>query len=161
MDSIEFEIAYAADVATVTDAFWRVERWPELTEHVTGIEIHYEDECIQVLTMKVQTRGSHAAFRTMRCLQGNRIYYFQPAPPPFLLTHGGWWEVAQREQGCAVISRHQFLVEPERATAFATEVLDWDGLGPVAARIGELLRANSRQTMEALRRAMQGAAVAA
>jgi hypothetical protein len=155
MDSIDFALDYDTDAHSVMQAFWRAERWPGLTGHVTGIDIHHEDEQIQVLTMRVETRGAVAAFRTMRCRQRNRIYYFQPAPPPFLLVHGGWWEINPRAHGCTVLSHHEYRVDTAQATQFASTVLGWDGQGPVAARIGELLRANSRQTMEALRRALQ------
>ncbi|GAA0750622.1 hypothetical protein LRH25_19935 [Ideonella azotifigens] len=157
MNTIGLDIAYPVPAAAVMEAFWRAEHWPGLTEHVTGITFHYEDAQCQVLTMAVNSRGSHASFQTMRCRQRNRIYYFQPTPPAFLRMHGGYWEITPTEQGCKAVSHHEFVVNEDEARHFASTVLGWDGQGDVAERIGELLRANSRQTMEALRNALASA----
>ena len=160
MTTIELEIAYPVPADAVMDAFWRAERWPGLTAHVVGLDIDYEDAQCQVLRMHVDSRGSRASFQSVRCRQRERIYYFQPAPPPFLRVHGGYWEIVPNDGGCKAVSHHEFQVDEAAARRFATDVLGWDGAGDVADCIGRLLAANSRQTMEALRRALQAAAPA-
>jgi hypothetical protein len=156
MNIVDLTLEYANHPSEVENAFWRAEAWPALTEHVTGLRIHYEDNSTQVLTMEVVSRGKHAAFRSIRCKQGARIYYFQPEPPEFLRQHYGYWEIMPAASGTLVHSRHYFSVNDPRAVEFATTVLGWDGKGRVADCIGTLLQSNSRQTMEALRDSMAG-----
>jgi hypothetical protein len=151
MHTVDLILEYANPPSEVEHAFWRAEAWPGLTEHVVGLQIHYEDNITQVLTMEVVSKGKHAAFRSIRCKQGQRIYYFQPEPPPFLQQHAGYWEITPSAVGTLVHSRHYFLLNDPQAVAFATTVLGWDGKGSVADCIGTLLQSNSRQTMEALR----------
>jgi len=155
MNTIDFAVSYGATPGAVMEAFWRAERWPSVAAHVTGIDMLYEDEQCQVLTMRVNSRGSHATFRTMRLRQRDRILFIQPSPPAFLRAHSGYWDIRPSAAGCVVTSHHDFLVERGEARRFATGVLGWNGRGGVTEPIGELLHANSRQTMEALRDALQ------
>ena len=159
MNNIQLELDYPVPADAAMDAFWRAERWPGLTEHVVGLDILYEDAQCQVLRMHVDSRGSRASFQTLRCRQRDRICYFQPTPPAFLRTHGGYWEIVPTDGGCKVISHHEFQVDDAQARRFAASVLGWDGEGEVADCIGRLLAANSRQTMEALRRSLQAPAL--
>jgi hypothetical protein len=154
MNIVDLTLEYANQPNEVENAFWRAETWPALTEHVTGLQIHYEDGSTQVLTMEVVSKGKHAAFRSIRCKQGQRIYYFQPEPPAFLQQHYGYWEIVPAAGGTLVHSRHYFSVNDPKAVEFATDVLGWDGKGRVAECIGALLQSNSRQTMEALRNSL-------
>jgi hypothetical protein len=157
MNIVDLFLEYANSPSEVENAFWRAEAWPNLTEHVVGLQIHYEDSNTQVLTMEVMSKGKYAAFRSIRCKQRGRIYYFQPEPPGFLRQHYGYWEIAPAAGGTLVHSRHYFSVNDAQAIAFASTVLGWDGKGKVADCIGALLQSNSRQTMEALRGSLAGA----
>lgn len=154
METIKFSLYYPTPIEQVDDAYWRAEKWPGLTEHVSGLHIHYEDDVAQVLTMEVNTRGNRASFRSVRYRQRNRIYYFQPSPPPFLTRHYGYWDFKTNGAGTDVTSCHYFDIEEKLAREFAATVLGWDGVGTTASRIGELLKSNSRQTMEALRNSL-------
>jgi aromatase len=155
METIDFLLPFAAPASDVAQAFWRAEEWPALTPHVVGIDFHFEDEHTQVLTMKVESRGNRAEFRTVRCRQGDRIYYFQPVPPPFLRSHQGYWEFSATEAGSEVRSRHVFTVHTDEAQRFAARSLGWQGDRRVEECIGALLTANSKQTMEAIRTALR------
>ena len=116
MNIVDLTVEYANPPAEVEQAFWRAEVWPELTEHVEGLHIHYEDDNSQILTMEVVSRGKRASFRSIRCRQGSRIYYFQPEPPEFLRQHYGYWEIAPLDEGgCLVHSRHHFAVNDPQA----------------------------------------------
>ena len=149
MRSLRFEIAYDSPAEEVLDAFWDAASWPEVAPHVRAVEIHYEGHGVQVLSMRVVTGGRSDAFRSIRVREGRSIFFFQPAPPPALRRHLGWWRIREAPGGSLVACEHWYQTDPAGARAFlrAAGTSDRD---PDPA-IGEVLTANSRQTMLALR----------
>lgn len=151
--SFQFDVAFDSSPEEVMDAFWDLERWPQVAPHVQAIDIHYEDDSVQVLTMTVETRGRVHAFRSVRIRQESSIFFFQPRPPALLRSHWGWWHVSPSSDGGATVrSEHcldpvvdegeRFLSSTGIATSSAEEVEE---------RLVDLVRNNSRQTMLALK----------
>ncbi|WP_223642373.1 hypothetical protein [Corallococcus sp. EGB] len=139
------------------DAFWRLESWPTVAPHVLKIDMLYEDAQVQVLRMTVQSRGRTDVFKTVRILQGNAIFYYQPEPPPFLRRHYGWWEVASEADATIITSRHEVDFHLDVAQRYLAETGATDlGSGAVVPQMLELIRNNSLQTMLGLKRRMEG-----
>ena len=152
MNTFSFEMDYPTTPAEVFDAFWSLEDWPKVARHVTGIEMCYADEQVQVLIMHVQTGDRRDAFKTVRIRQGQSIFYFQPSPPPALRLHSGWWHVTEGPEGAKVQSEHNFEVRLEGARRFLDSVgRSADSDQAVIREVQEVLHHNSRQTMVALR----------
>ena len=157
-ERFRFTVAVDAPVGKVLDAFWRLEDWPAVAPHVRSIEMHFDDDEIQILTMHVETRGHRDAFRTVRVRQGSSIFFFQPRPPALLRRHWGWWHVVGVEMGANVESEHTVEVDPPEAMRFLRSI----GIEPasdadVVPRVVEVIRANSRQTMLALKQRLEAA----
>lgn len=155
MNIVDFELEYQTSVDVVRDAYWRLETWPEITEHVKDIVLHYEDDLIQVLTMTVASGDKRSSFKSVRALAGDTIYYYQPEPPPFLRQHYGLWQCLPSADGSIVKSRHYFEVVPDEVLAFARKVQGVPGVDDPVVHIANLLRHNSQQTMEALKRRLE------
>ncbi len=152
MSTFSFEIDYPATPDAVFDAFWSLEDWPKVARHVTGIEMCYADDAVQVLIMHVQTGERRDAFKTVRIRQGHSIFYFQPSPPPALRLHSGWWHITDGPEGARVRSEHTFEVKAEGARRFLDSVgRPVDSDEAVIQGVQEVLHHNSRQTMIALR----------
>ncbi len=150
MRSFEFDIEMNAPAERVLDAFWRLENWPEIAEHVTGIEIAYEDPVVQVLDMVVRTRGKTDRFQTVRILKGDTIHYLQPSPPPLLRHHHGKWIVSDLAGGSRVTSVHTIEVDNSNARAFLGLAAATDE-DVCEAAVADIIRNNSLQTMRALK----------
>lgn len=151
MESFEFDISVAADLSEVLEAFWKLENWPEVAQHVREIEIHYGDENVQVLTMHVVTKGRYDKFKSVRMKQDNAIYYLQPKPPPILHRHNGSWQFKAEAGRTVVTSRHFVEINTSEAAAFLRQAnLTTDGFD-THDQIKALIRNNSLQTMLALK----------
>lgn len=156
METFSVGIRIARDARTVLDAFWRLESWPEVAPHVLKIDMLYADAQAQVLKMTVQSRGRTDVFKTVRILQGDCIFYYQPEPPPFLRRHYGWWEVASEQGATIITSRHEVDLHLDVATRYLTETgAALTGPEDVRAQMLELIRNNSLQTMLGLKRRME------
>lgn len=153
MKVFEFAIKIKSNLAHVSEAFWDLERWPNVANHVRKIELLHSDENVQVLIMYVVTKNHHDKFKSVRYRQGNTIYYFQPSPPPILNAHRGFWRFTQdAEDSVSVISCHEIDVNVENANRFLSNT----GFVPQNAeetkyRIQEIITNNSLQTMNALK----------
>jgi hypothetical protein len=156
MEHFEFDVSFAADLKCVLDAFWDLEDWPSVAPHVRGIEMHYCDENVQVLTMHVVTKGRHDKFKSLRMRQGNAIYYLQPHPPAILLRHNGSWQFNAGSHETVVTSRHYVEINTVAAEIFLREI----GLEPLDQvsthqQIKTLIHNNSLQTMMALKKRLE------
>lgn len=156
-NTFECEVIVAGvEPARVLDAYWRLERWPEVAPHVVGIELLYDDDNAQVLVMTVNTRGRIDAFKSVRVREGNVIRYIQPRPPRILQHHHGSWTFEAHDGGTRVVSTHAIEVD----IVNAADVLRSIGVpseeveGPAA--IERIIRANSLQTMRALKERLEG-----
>jgi hypothetical protein len=155
-NAFEIEIDVAAPRAHVIDAYWKLERWPEVAPHVTAIDLLYDDGDAQVLVMTVDTRGRIDRFKSVRVREGNVIRYVQPQPPPILAHHHGSWTFLEVGDATRVVSRHAIEVD----LANAARVLDalsipFDGHDGIVAAIEQIIRNNSLQTMRALARRLE------
>ena len=150
MERIEFSIDVDATVARVLSAYWELEDWPSIAKHVRAIDMHYEDERVQVLTMHVQTRARLDRFQSVRICQGQAIFYFQPTPPPALAQHYGWWRVSEvpgEPEMTRVTSEHFLDIRLPEATRFLADAgilaLNEDAEGDEAH--AEIVRRHARQ----------------
>jgi hypothetical protein len=148
----------------VQDAYWRLERWPEIAPHVVAIDIVYGDENAQVLIMTVQTRGQIDSFKSIRALDGNVIRYLQPRPPRMLRHHHGSWVFEAILTGTRVVSSHVIEIDIDAARDVLRQMnKPAETQQEITAAICSLVRGNSLQTMNALRERLEhgGAHVAA
>lgn len=149
----EVDIDVAAPLARVLDAYWMLERWPEVAPHVTAIELLYDDGDAQVLAMTVNTRGRIDRFKSVRVREGNTIRYVQPQPPPILRHHHGSWTFTEGAAGTRVVSRHVIEVEPDNAARVLRNLgIPFDDEASLASAVEQIIRNNSLQTMRALAR---------
>ncbi|MFY9823805.1 MAG: hypothetical protein WAM82_20665 [Thermoanaerobaculia bacterium] len=153
MESIEFSIEIAAPLERVRREFWELADWPSVAPHVQAIDMHYEDGAVQVLTMRVATGQRQDSFKSVRILQAEAIFFFQPQPPPALRRHYGWWRLsAAGGAATRVTSEHWIDVDPEPAARFLEAVgARMAGDEPVSAALRGILHHNSLQTMLALK----------
>jgi aromatase len=156
METFTATLQIAASPERVLDAVWNLERWPLVAPHVQRIDMLYGDDAAQVLIMTVSTRGRIDRFKTVRVRQGNHIFYYQPAPPPMLRVHCGWWICTHSEMGTELVSKHELEIDLERAAA-TLRTLGWsaEDAATTRAQVIELLRGNSLQTMNALKRQLE------
>lgn len=154
--TFDFTVHFDAESDRVFEAFWGLADWPSVAPHVRQIEMHFEDESTQILTMHVETRGRHDAFRSVRVRQDDSIFFIQPRPPALLRRHWGWWHVQGTDAGTAVRSEHTIEVEPIRAEQFLRSIgVEPSSTDEVTAKLIEIIRANSRQTMVALKERLE------
>ena len=154
MNSFSFYVDMKVAPERVLSAYWHLEDWPEIAEHVVGIEMSYEDPVVQVLFMLVKTNGRVDRFQTVRILKDNTIYYFQPSPPPLLNHHHGKWIVEEIAEGSRVTSIHTVDVDEARATTFLKDTGGADGEDCCDA-VERIISNNSRQTMLALKKKLE------
>lgn len=156
METFEIEVHISRDVSTVLAAFWHLEEWPAVAPHVRKIDIIYSDPQVQVLLMTVHSRGRADTFKTVRILQGNSIFYYQPEPPSFLLRHYGFWELASDGDGTVITSRHMTEFDVEAAHRYLAATGAPSSSDDDAKRLLiDLIRNNSLQTMRGLKRRME------
>ncbi|HYO75821.1 MAG TPA: SRPBCC family protein [Thermoanaerobaculia bacterium] len=155
--TFECEVIVAGvEPARVLDAYWRLERWPEVAPHVLAIDLLYGDDEAQVLVMTVQTRGRVDAFKSVRVRAGAVIRYIQPRPPRILRHHHGSWTFEAHDGGTRVVSTHVIEVDVVAAAEVLTEVgVPFSGDDDVRSAIERLIRGNSLQTMRALQQRLE------
>jgi hypothetical protein len=158
MTRFDFDVAFAAPASRVFDAFWELADWTTVAPHVKAIELHYQDPDVQVLTMRVETRGRLDGFRSVRVRQGDSIFFVQPRPPALLRRHWGWWHVRGNGAAASVRSEHWIEPEPAAAARFLRETGDAPASAEeVERQLVDLIRNNSLQTMLALKSRLEGA----
>lgn len=155
--TFECEVTVAGvDPGRVLDAYWRLERWPEVAPHVLAIDLLYGDDEAQVLVMTVNTRGRIDAFKSVRVREGRVIRYIQPRPPRILRHHHGSWSFEPHDGGTRVVSTHVIEVDVAAAALVLQEVgVPFSGDDEVRAAIERLIRGNSLQTMRALQHRLE------
>lgn len=122
--------------------------WPWLLPHCDDLEMLYEDEQYQEFQMKVQAGGQEETIRSVRLLLPDRIEYFQPAPPPALREHRGYWTLRQTADGVEVTSWHAVVLAPD----FWRDCSRQEAKHKVEAAINR----NSLGTMEAILNKLEG-----
>ena len=156
LQTFDFSVHFDASRDRVFGAFWSLADWPAVAPHVRRIEMHFEDDSTQVLTMHVETRGRHDAFQTVRVRQQDSIFFIQPRPPALLRRHWGWWHVLGSDSGTEVRSEHTVQVEPVGAERFLRSIgVEAASAEDVTVRLIEIIRNNSRQTMLALKEKLE------
>lgn len=155
--TFECEVVVAGvDPARVLDAYWRLERWPEVAPHVVAIDLLYGDDEAQVLVMTVNTRGRVDAFKSVRVREGAVIRYIQPHPPRILRHHHGSWSFEPHDGGTRVVSTHVIDVDVAAAALVLSEIgVPFSGEDDVRTAIERLIRGNSLQTMRALQQRLE------
>lgn len=149
-------IVAGVEPARVLDAYWRLERWPEVAPHVIAIDLLYSDEEAQVLVMTVETRGRIDAFKSVRIREGSVIRYIQPRPPRILRHHHGSWSFESAAGGTRVVSTHVVDVDVAAAAEVLREIgVPFDGDAGVRGAIERLIHSNSLQTMRALQQRLE------
>lgn len=158
MESFEFSVNIETGPERALRAFWELEDWPSVAPHVRDIRMHYRDDSVQVLTMRVETRGRLDSFKSVRFRQGSTIFYFQPSPPPILRSHNGSWHFAAGPGHTVVTSRHYVDVDVGAAARLlaAADAAPPDGEA-VRRQVQALIRNNSLQTMLALKTRLERA----
>ncbi|WP_050419498.1 hypothetical protein [Bradyrhizobium tropiciagri] len=160
MNSFHSSVTIARNVTEVMAAFWRLEEWPKITAHVRAIDLLFDDENVQVLLMHVDSRGKRDVFKSVRVRQANVIFYFQPVPPPTLKFHRGAWEFEAVPTGTRVTCRHEIVADPNGCRQFFLNTgLELEANAAVV-KLEDLIKNNSNQTMEALKRSLEAIAVA-
>jgi aromatase len=85
--------------------FWRAELWPQLTSHVTRVEMLEERDCWQKYALYVQVDGKDYAMITQRIAVPARFISFQqPKPPHFMNGHSGVWSFEDDGSGNTKVS---------------------------------------------------------
>lgn len=149
-------IVAGVDPARVLEAYWRLERWPEVAPHVVAVDLLHGDEEAQVLVMTVETRGRIDTFKSVRVREGSVIRYIQPRPPRILRHHHGSWSFEACDGGTRVVSTHVVDVDVDAAAAVLREIgVPFSGEDDVRAAIQRLIRSNSEQTMLALQQRLE------
>ena len=151
MKAFDLHVDVAVPPELVMDAYWRLQDWPSVAPHVERIEMHFEDDNVQVLTMHVVTKGRLDRFKSVRVRKHDTIYYFQPTPPPILNHHHGNWRIAEMPHGTRVTSSHTIGVNPEPAVAFLAAAGVAATAEDCTEYIAKIIENNSLQTMTALR----------
>jgi hypothetical protein len=106
-----------ASRADVFHCFWRAELWPQLTSHVTGVEMLEEQDCWQRYALHVQVDGKPYVMETRRmAVPPNYISFQQPKPPSFMRTHTGVWRFEENPwSGTIVTVTHRVDLDDEKA----------------------------------------------
>ena len=155
MNSFHSSVTISRSIAEVMQAFWRLEDWPKITAHVRAIDLLFDDENVQVLLMHVDSRGKRDVFKSVRVRQANVIFYFQPVPPPAVKFHRGAWEFDAVPTGTRVTCRHEIIADPIGCHQFFLNTgLELEA-NAVVSKLEELIKNNSNQTMEALKRSLE------
>jgi aromatase len=122
--------------------------WPWLLPHCDSIEMLYDDQKHQEFRMEVRVGDGHESIRSIRMLGEDRIDYFQPAPPPALSEHIGWWTVREVEGGVEVVSWHGVVLAPGYWLAIP--------IAEAKAKVEAAINANSVATMRAIASKLEG-----
>ena len=158
MKDFESAVVIGRGLSEVMNAFWRLETWPTFTRHVRQIDIHYEDDNVQILSMHVESRGKRDVFKSARIRQPGVIHYFQPTPPPTLRFHRGSWEFAETDGGTRVTCHHSIVVNPSGCQQFFLATGKVVSESEAADELEILIRHNSNETMNAVKRQLELAA---
>lgn len=156
MRSFTTEVEYNAGLDEVMSTYWQADTWPQVAEHVRGLDIEFEEGNVQVLNMKVLTRGRLDSFKSVRTRHENSIFYIQPTPPTLLEKHFGWWRFEIRDGKTVVVSEHCVEVALEPARRF----LEASGGQPqsdveVEDELQKIITNNSLQTMRVLKNRLE------
>lgn len=147
-----------ADLNEVFDCFWNPHYWPRLTDHVKGIEMLDSDETRQRFKMLVESNGKQFLMETERqCVLNSSISYAQTQPPPFLQKHTGRWDFVAGNDGVSVTLTHDVVIDEQKAL----KLLPVSNFDEAKRMIGENLKRNGSLTMNAVKRYLEQAPVAA
>jgi polyketide cyclase/dehydrase/lipid transport protein len=97
--------------------FWRAELWPQLTSHVTRVEMAEERECWQRYALHVHVDGKDYTMETQRiAVPSSFITFYQPKPPYFMRTHSGVWRFEDDDAGNTLVTvSHRVDVDEAKA----------------------------------------------
>ena len=117
-------------------ALFKLSRWPEFLPHVKAVDVMYDDGKYQEFVMHVASETGDLKVRSIRrCCEQTGIRFFQPEPPPYLISHfGGWTFESDSQGGCKLKTYHRWVTKTQAAlnTFKDTEV-------PVAMQIKRVL----------------------
>ncbi|KZN63886.1 aromatase/cyclase [Pseudoalteromonas luteoviolacea] len=122
--------------------------WPQLLPHCEEVQMHYQDHENQEFTMVVKVEDKEEKIRSIRKVEGGKISYFQPSPPPALLEHQGYWTVKEVETGVEITSWHNIVVNADFWTDTAVD--------QAKAKIETAINNNSIGTMKAIDSSLKG-----
>lgn len=102
--------------AEVFSCFWRAEMWPQLTSHVTRVEMLEEQECWQRYALHVHVDGKDYTMETQRiAVPSHFISFYQPQPPYFMKAHSGVWRFEEDRQGDTHVTvNHRVVADDEK-----------------------------------------------
>lgn len=130
-------------------ALFDMRDWPNRLPHVQAIDVLYDDGQYQEFRMDVQSRDGILKVRSIRNCRGpDRIDFFQPEPPDFLLHHAGGWHLQETEEGfCRVTATHHWNPKPDAGQAPG---------GRTTGDYTDLLLGHAKSTLGCWKRILEG-----
>jgi len=108
--------AICASVNDVFRIFWDARQWPQLTSHVTKVDMLEEHEGYQRYAMYVHVDGKDYALETQRISVAPKCICFQqPKPPVFMRSHAGLWTFEEGLSATKVTVHHRINADEQKA----------------------------------------------
>lgn len=89
--SFEEHIDISATPKDLYNALYQMRDWPKYLPHVKKIDVIFDDGQYQEFWMRVDSPKGELNVLSMRNCKNNKIIFYQPRPPDFLLHHAGCW----------------------------------------------------------------------
>lgn len=127
---------------------YRADLWPARLPHVGRVSVHEKTEGVQEMDMDTVTAdgSAHTTSSIRLCFPDEKIAYKQTVLPALLSGHSGVWTFEATDGGAAITSHHTVALDP----AMIEDVLGpGTTLDRARTHVRDMLRANSRTTMEA------------
>lgn len=107
-DSIEkksFTVSEVMNVPvdTVMKHFWDIDRWKEIWDPVSKIEVVSEKENTQVFTMEVEMNNVPENIVTRRTMWDNKITLMSVKPIKAFKKHWGEWRFKSVDENCTIV----------------------------------------------------------
>jgi uncharacterized membrane protein len=121
--SFEDSVRIHGPAELVYDFLYRAGAWPQLVEHVTGVDLTEDAPGVQRMTVQTLTESGAQSCESVRiCFpHAGRIVYKDTATSPLLTAHTGEWSVVPDETGVTVLAQHSVVLREENIAAVLGE----------------------------------------
>lgn len=143
---IHNEIIINRDVITVRNAVWDLDKWEDILDHVSKVEILKKSNMLQSFNMSVKMSPDSELLtvESYRILVEGIIYFCQPIPPKYLRVHKGTWIFEEVPDGrTKIILSHMW--EP---CEYAEEIFASKDKEVIKSKIKDSLEKHAVQTLE-------------
>lgn len=144
--SFSDSVDIAGELSDVYRFLYDAARWPDRLPHVTRLEIHEEEQGIQLMEMTTRTGDGtpHDTCSIRVCLPPDQIIYKQTRHPRLMSVHTGRWVLERTEPGTRATSHHVVVID---RSVVADVLGSGAGLADARRLIREALGSNSRTTL--------------